>query len=429
MNVIIFYEHIVREWDAVQRLKSLYEKSGDRAETFSISFERMKAYKYAKKHIPDVMFVQTFVDSEQEEWYSIFLDLNKNLKIINLHQEEIGSRISEKLTLPTTPFAKNGIFHFIWGEHYKSLLLSYGVRDDRIVITGNARNDFRNTAHTSKEELAAAYGLSPSKKWILFAENRGWYIGRTSDERSMEVIRQIITRRGLTDEQFYRSVREEKENLNAFADQMRLLTEDFGREFEFIYRPHPGTVLNYELPKWVHIIGDRPIYDWISCCDLYLTCESTSIFEAEMMGKPCAFVPSVNIPDDDNKMAGIWDYPRLDDITQITDSLIERIRDENRKRGTIYTRYLGNTDGHATERIVEASRTIMNVKIDEADMVYAHISPKKLFRRWVYEILTWIAVKTGLLGKLKILRSSYVQKRDIPYSSENAWIRTHKGDV
>ena len=45
MNVIIFYEHIVREWDAVQRLKSLYEKSGDRAETFSISFEEAKRYR------------------------------------------------------------------------------------------------------------------------------------------------------------------------------------------------------------------------------------------------------------------------------------------------------------------------------------------------------------------------------------------------
>lgn len=427
MNVIVLYEHLVREWDASQRIKALYEKAGDKAETFSIFFERMKAYKYAKKYVPDVIFVPFFVDREHEEYISIFLDLNKNMKVINLHQEQIGSKVSENLVLPTTPFAKNGVFHFAWGEHFRSRLLSCGVRDDRIIITGNARNDFRNTSNADKKELAARYGLSPSKKWILFAENRGWYIGRTYDERTTEATRAMLTKRGLTDEQFYRSVREEKENLNAFADQMRLLTEDFGREFEFIYRPHPGTVLNYELPKWVHIIGDRPIYDWISCCDLYLTCESTSIFEAEMMGKPCAFVPSKNIPDDDYKMAGVWDYPRLDDITQITDSLIERIRDENQKRGTIYTRYLGEVDGHAAERVVEASRTIMNVEIDEADKAYSHTTPKQIFKQWLYEKLTFAATKTGLLDILKFPHSAYAEKRDIPYSSENLWIRNHKG--
>ena len=45
MNVIILYEHLVREWDAVQKIKSLYERAGDKAAAFSIFFERMKAHK------------------------------------------------------------------------------------------------------------------------------------------------------------------------------------------------------------------------------------------------------------------------------------------------------------------------------------------------------------------------------------------------
>ncbi len=126
-------------------------------------------------------------------------------------------------------------------------------------------------------------------------------------------------------------------------------------------------------------------------------------------------------------MAGVWDYPRLDDITQITDSLIERIRDENQKRGTIYTRYLGEVDGHAAERVVEASRTIMNVEIDEADKAYSHTTPKQIFKQWLYEKLTFAATKTGLLDILKFPHSAYAEKRDIPYSSENLWIRNHKG--
>ena len=417
MNVIIFYEHLVREWDAVQKLKALYEKAGDKARTFSIVFERMKAYKYAKKNVPDVILVPFFIDQQHEECLSRFIDLNRDIKIINLHQEQVGSRLSEKLMLPRTPFTKNGSFHFAWGEHFRDLLLSCGVKKENIIITGNVRNDLRNTAYTDKEELAACYGLSPSKKWILFAENRGWYLNRNKEDS-----KRMLTSRGMTEEHFYRAVREEKENLDAFANQMCLLTEDFGMEYEFIYRPHPGTVIQYELPQWVHIIPNRPIYDWIACCDLFLTCESTSIFEAEMMGKPCAIIPSVNIPDDDNKMAGVWDYPRVDSVTEIIDSLIERIRSENQARGTIYTRYLGNVDGHAGERVVEASRTVLNVPVDEADKVYSHATPKQLLRQFLYEEATLVMTKAKLLDKVKFPRSAYAEKRDIPYSPENAWI-------
>ena len=417
MNVIILYQHLVREWDASQRLRALYEEAGDNAIVCSIDFERVKAYKYAKKNIPDVILVPFFVDHEHEEWLSAFIDLNRDVKIINLHQEQIGSKFSVGLMLPRTPFTKNGSFHFAWGEYFKALLLSCGVKEENIIITGNSRNDFRNITHTDKKELASHYGLSPSKKWILFAENRGWYLGRNK-----EYTKRTLAPRGMTDEHFYRAVREEKENLDAFADQMRLLTEEFGREYEFIYRPHPGTVLHYELPKWVHIIADRPIYDWIACCDLFLTCESTSIFEAEMMGKPCAFVPSINIPDDDNKMAGVWDYPRLDRITEITDSLIEHIRSENESRGTIYTRYLGEVDGNAASRIVAASRAVRDIAVDEADKVYSHATPKQLLRQFLYEKATWVTTKTGLLDRLKFPSSAYAEKRDIPYSPENAWI-------
>ena len=286
MNVIIFYEHLVREWDSSQRLKALYEAQGDHAEVYSIFFEYFKAYRSAKKNIPDVILVPFFIDEIHEVHLSMFLDLNKNIRVINLHQEEIGSNISEGLIQPRTPYAKNGLFHFVWGEHFRNRLLSWGVKDANIIITGNSRNDMRNITRATKDELASEYGLSPRKKWILFAENRGWYQGRTGN---MKALTSMMTARGLTEEQMLRAIREERENLEAFAEDMRGLGEDFGREYEFIYRPHPGTVLKYDgMPPCVHIIANRPIYDWIACCDLFLTCESTSIFEAEMMGKPCA---------------------------------------------------------------------------------------------------------------------------------------------
>ena len=146
MNVIILYQHLVREWDASQRLRALYEEAGDNAIVCSIDFERVKAYKYAKKNIPDVILVPFFVDHEHEEWLSAFIDLNRDVKIINLHQEQIGSKFSVGLMLPRTPFTKNGSFHFAWGEYFKALLLSCGVKEENIIITGNSRN-ISGTSH------------------------------------------------------------------------------------------------------------------------------------------------------------------------------------------------------------------------------------------------------------------------------------------
>lgn len=421
MNVIILYEHFVREWDAAQRLKALYEEAGDKVGLYSITFERLKACKFAKKNVPDVILVPFLYGQRDEEWLSILFDLNRNVKVINLHHEQIGSKVSGKIQIPQTPFAKNGVFHFAWGEYFKKRLLAGGVKEENIFVTGSARNDFCNVPHVDKEQLAYSYGLSPSKKWILFAENRGWYV-----TRNPESARKHLRSLGMTDEHIDRAMREDRENIDAFVKQMRSLTADFGREYEFIYRPHPGTILHYEVPQWVHIISDRSIYDWIACCDLFLTCESTSIFEAEMMGKPCAIVSSINIPDDDNKMTGVWDYPRIDSITEITDSLIERIRSENRSRGIIYTRYFGEVDGNAASRMVEASRTVLNIAVDDADKVYVRSTPKQLLRHWLYENITWIMTKTGLLDIVKFPRSAYSSKRDIPYSSENAWINVRK---
>lgn len=422
LNIIIFYEHLAREWEATCRLRDLFEENGDHAEIFSIIFERMKAYSRAKKIIPDVLIMPFFVDAEHETFVSDILDVNPDVKVINLHHEEISSKRSISFLIPTTPFAKNGSFHFVWGEHFKNVLMNNGVKEENIFITGNIRNDLCRAAGMTKSELAEKYGLSPAKKWILFAENRGWLMGRDN-----LLARQILSERGLSFERFDINLKNEKENLAVFTAQFKKFTPEFAAEFEFIYRPHPGTVLNYEVPECVHIIGDRSIYDWIDCCDLFLTCESTSIFEAEIIGKPCAIVPSMNKPEEQDKVAGVWEFPQIENVYDITNELINEITEKNRTREPIYPRYLGVIDGHAADRVVEATKLVLNMNISDEDKKFAHSTAKQNLKQFAYENLTWLMVKLNLLDAVRFPHSAYGEKRDIPYSAENSWINLPRG--
>ncbi len=417
MNVLIFYEHLVREWDASQRLKKAHEYAGDNVEIKSIIFEKFDAYSSAKKRIPDVIYVPWFVEEIHEAILSSFLDLNPQAIVINLHQEEIGSENSEYKMLPRTEFTKNGSFHFVWGEYFKDRLIACGVREENIEVTGNIRNDIHNQSSISKAELASIYGLDVKKKWILFAENRGWTLSRYRKRGRL-----LTMLHGESDKQYEQFVKIERENLKGFIAQMQTLPQEFKSKYEFVYRPHPGTVLNYDFPEGVHVIGDRPIQDWINSCDLFLTCESTSIFEAEMKGKPCAIVPSVNIPDKESKMAGVWEYPCIENISDINDALIEKIRRQNCTGDPIYLKYLGVIDGHVASRMVEASKKLFKQKKNKECVGYLHATPKQICRHWLYEKVTKITVATGLLDIIQFPRSAYVEKRDIPYSKENSWI-------
>ena len=170
------------------------------------------------------------------------------------------------------------------------------------------------------------------------------------------------------------------------------------------------------MPYKIHIICELPIYEWISNSDLFVTCESTSIFEAEVCGIPCVTYNNLPAPEK-FLMTGIDRYPHLDKLTDIDDILIDSISHRQKKQ-PIYKDYLGFVDGHAVDRAVNAIEEIGNK--DTCIKMFNHkINRKMLIRRYLYESVTYLSVKMGLLDKIKFPKSSYWSSRDIPYSKYN----------
>ena len=411
MNIVILYEHIVRELDAVNSLRAALEKRGHHCEVFSGDFEVTNAYAYARKNRVDVILMPWFVDDEHFDLIYPVLRSNPDIKVVNLHHEQISSRVYERLLLPHNPLTEKNSYHFAWGTYFAGKLLEHGVPRERIYITGNIRNDKVFRIEKSKARLAEQFRLDAGKKWILYAENRGF-----ASQRMNRSLKDALRNRGLSEEALEESARNSAEGLADFYEILKKLPESFLRQYEFIYRPHPGTRISESFPEGIHVIAELPIYEWIANSDLFLTCESTSIFEAEACGVPCATFN--NMPSGELfRMAGLDRYPSLRSLSEITDRLITETA-RRQKRSPIYTDYLGPVDGHAIERTAAAIEAVGKEQ-SSIDFLGHRQSGKALVRRYLYEAATRISVKTGLLETIKFPRSSYWSSRDIPYTEYN----------
>ena len=423
MNIYILYEHLVREWEAANRIKKALEKQNHRVFIFSALYERNKSYFCSLIYKPDVVFMPWLASDFFEKPAAFFVSRNKNVRIIDFHHEEISEPSGYEYFIPKTIYGKKGAFHIAWGDNFKDLLVKNGVDEDRVFVTGNIRADLLTVPMVSKEYLSQKYNLDSSKKWILFAESRGYYNQRTSKSELKALLNAGTSIKEIRSRKLFefRSIRSFIEDINSVSGELSQ-----GNKYEFIYRPHPGTDAPEGIPSWVNIISERSISDWISCSDLFISCGSTSIFEAEISGKPCVTYDSYPRPYE-RMMGGLDHYLNISSLNEINDSLIEEARDSI---GNIYESYFGKADGKSVDRIVDMLREITDPKYDSSVKDYSkkicHQSAYELFRHFVYETVIWFLTKTTLLDKTKWPNSAYVMRKDIPYHSENKWIKSVK---
>ena len=415
MNIYLFYEHIVREYKALVRLKKILESKGHNVFIFSIIFETNAYYLKSLHCPPDIIFMPWFYTKiEEDEIYSL-IQRNRKVKVIDFHHEELTTPGREAYFLPKTDFAKYGIFHLAWGEYFKHFLVENGVPEDRVFVTGNIRTDLISTTLINREKLAEEFHLDLNKKWILFAETRGFFSQRQT-KSELKLLTQKVN---------YQTILAQREIdilcFEALVKDLNGIGGDFSDKFELIYRPHPGTHLEVDILSWVKVIPQRVISDWISNVDLFVSRNSTSVFEAEAAGVPCVVYDNPETPDD-QFMPGIKSYTRINSMSEVTDQLIEELKNDNRN---IYREYYGAVDGKAAERIADLIEVISDSKFDDDNDKYISALSEPSFwynlKRFLYDIVVRFMTKTRIIEILKYPHSAYIMLNDIPYYYKNAW--------
>ena len=344
-----------------------------------------------------------------EGFVAPFFEINPNVSIISLEQEQLGSPISMNIILPAGEYAKNGILHLVWGSFFERELINHGVEKANIVITGNSRLDYAQKPSKTREELSKEFGLSLDKQWVLFAENRVFSLS-ASEEDISEYEQSGLSREAITSQFDYNA-----ESLYEFERQINKLDDSFFDVYEFIYRSHPGQDLAIALPSQVKTISEYPISDWLGNIDLFVTFNSTSVFEAEIAGVPSL----VHIPilrRAEHTVCGLDRFRMISELSDLQEANIEASvfseKDTHR-----YEDFYGVIDGRSCERVAKAiiaeckNSTTRRLK-PQGDAAFSR-------NKRLYELVTRISVGFGLLEIVKFPRSAYAERADIPYRKAN----------
>jgi hypothetical protein len=261
-TIYILYEHISREYESAVILKKELESYKFTVYIYQIYFE---FHQYALKSLirpADVVVIPWLRRYLDFSFYSIFTFRNHSVKFLNLNHEQISSKVVKRVLLPNLSYTINNMYHISWGHNFEKSLVDCGVPLTRIFTTGNIRNDSSSKESKAKmksrEIISSTYNLDINKAWVIFAENRGMSYGNISKERTK------FCNMGLTSAEFENILANDKLSLECFYSEMSETDPELFREVEFIYRPHPGTLLSNQFGNLnVHMISDYSIYQWL----------------------------------------------------------------------------------------------------------------------------------------------------------------------
>ena len=411
-NIIIFYQVINRERPSCEKLKKALELSDDvNAYVMSIDFEHDIAIKLARKTKIDMILMPWMYQDSNYYLMEPFIRINPEVIIVNLHHEQIASEASIARMLPTGEHAKNSTVHFVWGDNFKEALLSAGVKENLIFVTGNMRTDEASEPKKDRKSLAEEFGLDTNKKWILFSENRGWVL-TNSLKKEEHLIYMGYSQKDVIDNKIIA-----EKSLKITIEQMNNLTDDFFAEYELIYRPHPGTRASGGITNKIKIIDKYPIYEWLDSVDINIVWASTTIFESDIKGVPSfVYEPIANYKR--HKTYGLEQYQTISNLYEIDEKLIEKYHKEIKPK-KVYERYIGKVDGKCVSRTKDAVDKILDKGIEEYRANRINYDRKMFYKTILFQKVTRLFVKLNILEKVKYPRSAYELKKDIPYKTEN----------
>lgn len=408
-NIILFYEHINREYNACLQLKEELEKKGDvKVYLFEIIFEYFKAIKISKNTKIDMIIMPWIYHENDYEYVQPFIKNNRKIYIVNLHHEQIGSEVSYRILLPNGSAAKNSTIHFVWGDNFKKKLIENGVEEDLIFTTGNIRSDNLFNTQKNKKSLSKEYNLDIKKKWILFSENRGWVLNINN------AMYNDLIYKGFTEDELEEYIEVSRESLESTIKEFEALGDEFFSKFELIYRPHPGT----QAPKMnnkIKIIDKYSIYEWIRHIDINVVWSSTTIFESDINNVPSFVYEPLENPEK-FKTDGIEKYTK---ISNIIDLLNEELVIESQKYQSemkIFEEYIGIVDGKRNEFMSEVIVKILENGINCYNVSEEKYSKYRYYKKFFFEVITKVFVSLNILEKLKYPKTAYSLKKDIPYN-------------
>jgi surface carbohydrate biosynthesis protein len=287
IDLLVFYEHVARELDALCAVKYLCEtRHGLRVE---IAHQPYGVPEALQRWQPRVVAVP-FCYSDSLRHYPFLLDWPQ-ATIFNLAWEQLFYEGNRSAKLPQGEFECRQVLHQAWGEFFVETLQRQGVPRASIFQNGQPAYMLYGEPYrryfVSRAQLAERHGIDPAKRWVFFPENYNWafYAGWKLDEW-------VAT--GIPRERIEAMVAFCRESFAQVVAWCQAIAAQ--GTVEIIIRPRPATpaseftaAVERAIPGQapaLRIIKDETVREWILASDVVVSSYSTSLIEAAVAGKP-----------------------------------------------------------------------------------------------------------------------------------------------
>lgn len=321
VDIVIRYEHKVRELESIMLLKIEMERRG-----YSVAFVANYDYKSKKRYDPKLIVSPAIYNDGQLKTDISRYGLKR--KIVNLLWEQLmGIAEEESQTGAHNVYGTaQKIITFCWGENTQRRLTSVGMPLENAKVVGQINTDLLREPFVklllTKEQLGIKYGITPKARWNLFISSFAYC---ELDEIQKDIIRKSNGVKYL--EEFTKiSLDSRKLLLSWFEEVLILYPNDV-----LIYRPHPDEMAKSEELKDLskkyknfYVIADMPLKHWCNAADKVYNWYSTGMIDVVVLNKPCRILRPYFISDEyDYRLFYTADHIKtLDDFLEDYESLV-----------------------------------------------------------------------------------------------------------
>jgi len=392
-DIIYFVEHAARELDIACAIKSILSKDKGISVTIkSLVHDLDKTVALPEPKMVILPYCNGVVNQPTEK----IIPMWPNAKYLSLAYEQVLGKAQLEYLSEKDEFTRQYVFHSVWGDFYKEVLLKTGVKAENIRTNGSPtlnlyRSPYSNFYPQDKITLAKEHGLSLEKRWIFIPGNYGWAFFHD------KLVRDRI-KRGFNPEQAFQYREFSQRSLALTAKWWAEMSS--GTDVELIVRPRPATpekdfreklaLYDVAIPPHVHIIKDGTVREWILVSDIVMSSFSTTLIEAAVAHKPIYMLTPTPLPE--FIFTDWYDFaPKI-----VTKDTFDRICTSpeveiNWKPLENWVYQTLSTDGDAIMNIVE---TIYAIIVGDVDL----LSPTKIAQDLKSQYLTNIYRKSRKLA-------------------------------
>lgn len=316
--VLWLVEHLAREVDAACAAASLLRSR------YRVQVELWHMYRDAGRilHdlIPDVVIHPFFYFVDGALATEDFIACWPEATHFNMAWEQLHYPAHYTSKAPADTFTRERVLHHAWGPFYRRYLLDHGVPDANVFVNGHPAYALYSQPYRryykTRRDLARAYGLDESARWVFVPENYRWAF--LSDKR-------------LATFGSWGGNRAEAAELREFSRRSLAIVLEWCAELarsagvEVIFRTRPSTgesqmqlfvqeVLG-SAGSGIRFIKKESVREWILASEVVVSSYSTSLIEAALAGKAAFMAEPMPIPQ------GLWCewYDLVPSLTTLSD--------------------------------------------------------------------------------------------------------------